>query len=138
MKKKTKILGTGAVLFGAATAILFAFRPRHEKIIASRPEDLIPGRLYEVTTQVEPGNDVVKIKIVDRENGELWAFDSNKQTLGKSQMKPFKKEYILFGQFIYDPEEVKEEGVIRVECRSQEVFFNYRKNSKDNINIIGE
>lgn len=125
MKKKTKILGTvgtGAVLLGAATAILFVFRPRHEKIISPRPEDLIPGRLYEVTTQVEPGNDVVKIKIVDRENGELWAFDSNKQTLGKSQMRPFKKEYILFGQFIYDPEEVKEEGVIRVECRSQEVF----------------
>lgn len=122
MKKKTKILGTGAVLFGAATAILFVFRPRHEKIIASRPEDLISGRLYEVTTQVEPGNDVVKIKIVDRENGELWAFDSNKQTLGKSQMKPFKKEYTLVGRFIYDPEEVKEEGVIRVECRSQEVF----------------
>lgn len=122
MKKKTKILGTGAVLFGAATAILFAFRPRHEKIIASRPEDLIPGRLYEVTTQVEPGNDVVKIKIVDRENGELWTFNSNKQTLGRSQMKPFKKEYTLVGQFIYDPIEVKEEGVIRVECRSQEVF----------------
>ena len=122
MKKKTKILGTGAVLFGAATAILFAFRPRHEKIIAARPEDLVPGRLYEVTTQVEPGNDVVKIKIVDRENGELWAFNSNKQTLGRSQMRPFKKEYTLVGQFIYDPIEVKEEGVIRVECRSQEVF----------------
>lgn len=122
MKKSTKILGTGAILFGAATAILFAFRPRHEKIIASRPEDLVPGRLYEVTTYVEPGNDVVKIKIVDRENGELWVFESNKQSLGISQMKPFKKEYTLVGQFIYDPEELKEEGTIKIECRSLEVF----------------